>query len=976
MTFEIPYELQQAVSQKKLVVFTGAGVSIKEGLPSWKDLVLKILEEKNDFIEKSSFYADAVREDVLTPLEALDKIEDNKKHVFSVLEESVTSGNIESEFIQKLSKLTTRFITTNFDSLLEDNIPSIRKITKDSQYNLTKIDTEDSYVLKIHGDVSEIDNCVIFSSQYEELYSKDNLTVFQLKKIFSQYTVLFLGFSFSDHFVSELFDYVTKMLDGLGPKHFIITKQRLNNEWIQEIYINEHSDNDKYLDALLEKVNARKDTDQTPNYESCDKKILQTDGSDLPPSVLSWVGREREIAALNNKFKVYFITGIGGQGKSALAAHYLETVKTTKDFEIFDWRDFKEEGHKFESKIISMIMLVKNEQNKQHEYIGLDNNSLIDVFFDSLGNAPAIFVLDNVDSYIDLEEFEPLGGIGRLFSQAVSRNHSAKFIFTCRPFVRYASVDFFQLTLGGLEADDVLSYFNNSNLNINSTKIVEYAHSAHELTKGHPLWISLIIAQAKRGEKELSQFLSSITRNDVTDDDLSSIMSENILGKIWLSISEKHKLILRSLAESVQSLTLNDFFEIVSDELTYNKFTKSFRAVKNLGLIIEKAGGEYVELHPLVKEFIRKKYPSDERNKFIYMFIRYYDKVVLILKPKLSSRLSFDDFLNWTNKIELYANAKEYQEALDALFEIHDAIKSAGYIEEYLRVASIVFHAIPWNRRKIVNFNNFDRVYSNTIKSSIEYGDDDLNALLLSKYESIIENKEPAYIRISEARAYYEWFNGNYDAAIEICEKATFLLKSAKQSENLSLILYHALSLRDSGVKANMKKSLDIFLHGEDYSKAVNKSVLDKSLGGAFYGNLGRCLQFMNKNNDSLNCLCKSFILIYDGETGDRLLNLGYAGWWLSELLHTMGNIDAACYFYKYSIDAWESSSPSLYNKHTCDNKFDHKNSTIQSILNTDGWRVESYCNDWVREKLGIDKSNESESSGESAVEKKGDGGI
>nr|VFJ47553.1 MAG: NB-ARC domain-containing protein [Candidatus Kentron sp. FM]VFJ55891.1 MAG: NB-ARC domain-containing protein [Candidatus Kentron sp. FM]VFK10686.1 MAG: NB-ARC domain-containing protein [Candidatus Kentron sp. FM] len=699
MTVDVPYELKESIKNGKLVIFTGAGISMKEGLPSWKDIVLKVLSEKKGYIEKASSYASALKDGILSPLEVLDKIEGEKKHIFDVFEGALSKKSGHSEFIRNLSRLTSRFITTNFDSLIEDNIPRLRKITKDSPHNLNKIDAEDSYVIKIHGDIQAVDNCVIFSSQYKSLYSDDSLAVFQIKKIFSQHTVLFLGFSFSDPYVRELFDYISGLQEGLGPKHHIITTEKLDLAFLKNIVIQDYSQLDECIELLVNS-SVEKSSELGSKFCARPANIIKEDGSDIPPSIDEWVGREEEITTLGHPFKVYFITGIGGQGKSVLAAYYLERMKESSHYKILDWRDFKEEDHKFQNKIISLIMVAKGESDTESEYVGLDDEALINIFFRSLGDTPAIFVLDNIDSYIDLEKFVPLHGIGLLYRQAIERNHKSKFIFTCRPFVKIAEPNFFQFSLGGFEEKDVVSYFRISNVNIKNKDIPEYASKAFALTQGHPLWISLIAAQGKRGRRELDDFLNSISKGDISNDSLSSIMSEKILGKIWSSLNEKQRIVLRSLAESVQSLTTDNYYEIVSSELNYNQFTKALGVVKNLGLTVWKAGGEYVELHPLVKEFIKTKYPRSERAKFIHLFIDYYGKVVLVLKERLSSKLSFKDFCNWTNKIELHSNAKEHQEALLAMREIHSAIKAAGYIEEYLRIANILEFGQTASRRR------------------------------------------------------------------------------------------------------------------------------------------------------------------------------------------------------------------------------------------------------------------------------------
>nr|VFK51912.1 MAG: NB-ARC domain-containing protein [Candidatus Kentron sp. TC] len=952
MAIDIPHELKQSIKDKKLIIFTGAGISMKEGLPSWKDLVLKVLSEKGEYIKQASAYASALEAEIMSPLEVLDKIESDKKYIFDVFESHLSGKDDQSEFIRDLSNLTSRFITTNFDSLIEGNIPGLRKITKDSCHNLKKIDAEDSYVIKMHGDIHTVDHCVIFSRQYKSLYSNDSLAAFQIKKLFSEYTVLFMGFSFSDPHVRELFDYISRMQEGLGPKHYIITTEKLNHDFLEDIVIQNYSELDDYIGLLAKTPVQQKNPDISLKFGAKSSNIISEDGSDIPPSITEWVGRGKEVAALAGPFKVCFITGIGGQGKSVLAAYYLEKMKQSSDYKIFDWRDFKEEDHKFQNKIISLIMLAKAEHDTEQEYVGLNDEMLVNIFFRSLRSIPAIFVLDNVDRYIDLEEFVPLHGIGLLYRQAIDRNHGSKFIFTCRPFVKLADPDFFQLPLGGLDEKDVVSYFKISGVNIKNEDIPRYASKAFELTQGHPLWISLIVAQGRRGKKELDDFINSISRGDVSNENQSSIMSENILGKIWSSLSVKHRIILRSLAESVQSLTVENYSEIVSSELNYNQFTKALRAVKNLGLTVWKEGGEYVELHPLVKEFIKTKYPRSERTKFIHLFTSYYGRVMLILKPRLSSKLGFDDFRNWTNKIELHANATEYQEALLAMYEIHNPMKAAGYIEEYLRVANIVFKGITWTRSKISSLNMFEQVYLYTTESALEYGDKALSDYLINKLDPIFEKNDPLYVTVSRAKIANYWFNSEYSEAINIYEKTAFLLESAKQPENASLKHIYALALRDSG---EVEKALDIFLSGEDLDLVANDTDIDNSLGGEFYGNIGRCLQFLGRLDESLNCVCKSFICIYDSDDSNRLINIGYASKWLFEVLKEDNSSDVACHFYRLALDKWEISSPPLRNqlKNTklCDSN--HK-----SIMEIEDWRIKKYCNEWVRKRIKVDEKN------------------
>ena len=260
--------------------------------------------------------------------------------------------------------------------------------------------------------------------------------------------------------------------------------------------------------------------------------IIGKDGSDIPPIVVNWVGREKELKMLHSNFKVIFITGIGGQGKSATAATFINDVNLKEEFKYIDWRDFKEDDHKFKDKISFMISLVSNDTLSIGDLVGLSDEDLISIFFKHLGSDKGLFILDNVDTYIDLEEFEPSKGIGKFFKTAMAKIHNSKFIFTCRPFIRYASVEFYQLALGGLSEENTIQFFKKSNISMKEGKILNLATKAHKLTKGHPLWISLIVAQAQRGENILRDFLNNLETNHIADKNVSSILSETILREI------------------------------------------------------------------------------------------------------------------------------------------------------------------------------------------------------------------------------------------------------------------------------------------------------------------------------------------------------------------------------------------------------------------------------------------------------------
>jgi hypothetical protein len=79
------------------------------------------------------------------------------------------------------------------------------------------------------------------------------------------------------------------------------------------------------------------------------KTILEGDDEDRPPLFDLCLGREDQLGAiLASDSKVVFITGLGGQGKSTLAARYCQEAQSiASSFSYFVWRDCKEESERF-----------------------------------------------------------------------------------------------------------------------------------------------------------------------------------------------------------------------------------------------------------------------------------------------------------------------------------------------------------------------------------------------------------------------------------------------------------------------------------------------------------------------------------------------------------------------------------------------------------------------------------------------------
>ena len=425
----IPSSLISKAKNDKLVIFVGAGLSMNCGLPNWNKLTIEILEGLREYDEKCDKYIDAINDDIMTPVDVLQKIDTLKVNAIEILEKVIRSHDdkLPSVAHQTLGSISTKIITTNYDTLLEKQYQNFEMVSYSNKYKVSKISGYDKYIFKIHGDINEPDKCIYFPSQYEELYSTDEqVSIFELKKIIADKSILFVGFSLSDPYIKHVMNFMGELYNGYTQEHFIISTQEIKSENVRltSILIDSYKDLENKLIQIKDSIYPLLEN-QLESEGECEivteiekSKNIDEYDIEIPPASKFWVGRKKEVQNLSVEiFKVIFITGIGGQGKSALASHILKDSMQKEMYEFVDWRDFKEETNRFQTKLISLIKRLTNGDFNIEECDSFSTNDLIDIFFKNLHDRKILFVFDNIDSYIDLEYFTPSGSMKYFFDQ-------------------------------------------------------------------------------------------------------------------------------------------------------------------------------------------------------------------------------------------------------------------------------------------------------------------------------------------------------------------------------------------------------------------------------------------------------------------------------------------------------------------------------------------------------------------------------
>jgi len=124
------------------------------------------------------------------------------------------------------------------------------------------------------------------------------------------------------------------------------------------------------------------------------------------------VGREAELGELReSNAKVVFVTGIGGQGKSTLAAQYFTHAEREHTYEYYVWRDCKEESERFENQLASVVETLSGGRVSGQDLSKQDIRTIVQLFITLTANTSVLLIFDNTDHYVNLES-------GRMTSSA------------------------------------------------------------------------------------------------------------------------------------------------------------------------------------------------------------------------------------------------------------------------------------------------------------------------------------------------------------------------------------------------------------------------------------------------------------------------------------------------------------------------------------------------------------------------------
>lgn len=216
---------------RPLVIWIGAGISTWAGYSLWQDLAAKM---HTTFSRTQHGYDRHLTSKLLKEAKYPELFEQmrlaNQPRYFTILAEHFcpkSSNGVYSRFIKALRRFSTvHIVTTNVDEALEHNLPELVTIQKSDIERLPQLLYQrTSFVCKLHGSVSSVDTMVFSTMDYTAIKDCEQY-LNAVRSLFSNATVLFLGYSLRDEYVLRTLQESSteRPLFGTGP-HFIVTSE-------------------------------------------------------------------------------------------------------------------------------------------------------------------------------------------------------------------------------------------------------------------------------------------------------------------------------------------------------------------------------------------------------------------------------------------------------------------------------------------------------------------------------------------------------------------------------------------------------------------------------------------------------------------------------------------------------------------------------------------------------------------------------
>ena len=228
---DLPPDLIDLIENKKCVLFAGAGTSIDAGIPGWDEMLNSMIErveqcigldsedkKELECLMRSGKY-EVIAEYCKESLGNYDFADQIKRCLQQTQKPPYTH--------QLLAKIPfCAAITSNYDNLIEENHRNIKVILpqdlsqKDKRFFSDLFNGNQFPIIKIHGTIEDPSSIVLTDSDYRRVIFQSSSYRDNLREIFEDKSILFVGFSFRDRSINLLLQEIFTLTSGYTRPHY------------------------------------------------------------------------------------------------------------------------------------------------------------------------------------------------------------------------------------------------------------------------------------------------------------------------------------------------------------------------------------------------------------------------------------------------------------------------------------------------------------------------------------------------------------------------------------------------------------------------------------------------------------------------------------------------------------------------------------------------------------------------------------
>lgn len=231
--FNMPEEIVDAVLNRNLVLFCGAGISTESKLvypdTIYMEVLTEIENEIDEEIDLSTSFSSLMSLYIKTFANGRRKLLKKIKKKFDYINSFPQLLYNATMFHKEVSSnpYIETIVTTNWDTYFEEYC-DCSPIINDADSTLWNVFNR--RVFKIHGSINNIGSIIATEEDYNNSYNmlSNNLIGDRLKTILTSNTVVFIGFSFGDEDLNSLLDILSKKMGDLSNQFYLVT---IDKKW-------------------------------------------------------------------------------------------------------------------------------------------------------------------------------------------------------------------------------------------------------------------------------------------------------------------------------------------------------------------------------------------------------------------------------------------------------------------------------------------------------------------------------------------------------------------------------------------------------------------------------------------------------------------------------------------------------------------------------------------------------------------------